>query len=161
MKKSLSFWMVLVQWVIGVEWLIAGWEKFAKPNFMDGIEKTLRLFASKSSFGSYARTMNNLIIPHANFVGQVVRVSELLLGLLFILSGLVWLRVKTISPLMRAMLTLGLLWGAFLNLNFFLASSWTGPSTEGVNFIMGAIQVVLAAYLAFGSTEKNKVARAK
>src|SRR4051812_36629935 len=118
MKKPI-FWLVLIQFVLALEWLVAGWEKWAKPDFMKGIGGTLGVFEHKTTFHGYATFMHAQITPHASLVGNVVRLSELLIAAALIGVGALALTKTRLSATWRWTIAITLLWAAFLNLNFY------------------------------------------
>lgn len=139
-------WLVLIQWVMAVEWLQSGWGKFTDSKFMDGIEKTLGAFSSpKNPNEWYASFLRDTAVPNADMFGNLVRTSELLGGLVLLIGGFLVLRsgvTKTVAWVLAVTL-LGL---AFMNTNFYFAAGYTSPSTAGVNMVMGLTQLILGVF---------------
>lgn len=146
MKKPDHYWLVLIQWVIAVEWLLSGVGKFTKPDFMGGIAGTLKAFASKSNYEWYQTIMNNWLVPNAELIGNVVRVSEVAIGLALLFLGYLTVQRKKVSQTLVMGLVVALYAGALLNLNFYLAAGWSSPSTKGINIVMGLVQAILGTY---------------
>lgn len=146
MKKSSSVWMVLVGWSLATQWLQAGWEKWTKPEFMTGIAKTLGLFAAKTPYRWYSSFVTTYLLPHASWLGNVVRASELLIGLDLVLLGVIILGQHTIRRWVATVMTIACYGAALLSLNFYLAAAWSGPSTAGLNVVMGLVEAILGTY---------------
>ena len=146
MKKTDHYWLVLVQWVIAAEWLLSGVGKFTKPDFMNGIASTLKAFEAKTNFEWYQSLMSNWLVPNAQLIGNVVRVSEVGIALALLVLGYLSIQRKKVSQTLVMGLVVALYAGALLNLNFYLAAGWSSPSTKGVNIVMGLVQAILGTY---------------
>ena len=145
-----ALWMVLMQGVIAFEWLKSGIGKFTKPGFMNSIEQTMTVFATKTPHQWYSEFLRANVIPNANYFGNVVRWTEVLVGITLLAAGIALVRQGKLSFLLHKVLLVALLGGALLNLNFYFAAGWSSPSTEGINIVMGLVQLVLVAYYAVG-----------
>ncbi len=145
-KKTALVWLVLIQWVLAYEWLQAAWEKFSKPDFINSISNTLAAFASKTSYGFYSHFLTSVGIPHAHLFGELVRYGELLIGAGLLVGGYMILTLRKLAKWQIALLITALLGGALLNLNFYWAAGWSGPSTSGINVVMGWISLILAIH---------------
>lgn len=150
-KKSNSstspvLWLVLIQWVIAYEWLSSGLGKFIKPDFMKTIGKTLGAFAAKTHFKFYGNFLHSTGVPNAQLFGNLVRYSEIFIGLGLAVGGYLVLTRRSLSFWWQLILVVSLFGGALLNLNFYFAAGWSGPSTEGVNLVMGLVQLILGLY---------------
>lgn len=139
-------WLTLVQAAVAFEWLRGGLEKFQRPNFMQSIDKTLVMFADKSKYGFYADFLRTVAVPRPVLFGNIVRVSELLAvcGLTVGNATLVWW--PGLHSAACGLLALTLLMGALLNLNFYLAASWSNPSVSSINTLMGLTQLILGIF---------------
>lgn len=146
MKKTSVAWFVLIQWVLAFEWLHSGWGKWSGSGFMTNINKTLSGFSTKNPNTWYANFLNNTAVPNAEVFGNVIRSSELLVGIALALAGILLLTQKRLHPLSLWVLVIACFGGALMNLNFFLASGWTSPSTWGVNVVMGLVQLILGLH---------------
>lgn len=146
MKKISVLWIILIQWALSIEWLHSGWGKWSDPGFINNIDKTLNGFAAKTPYISYGTFLRNSVIPNAHMFGNLIRSSEVLIGLAFLLSGLMLVNRKMLPQWASIAVVIAALGGALMNLNFFLASGWSSPSTWGVNLIMCLIQIVLGLF---------------
>lgn len=146
MKRASTIWIVLIQWVLAYEWLHSGWGKWAGPGFMNNIGKTLNGFITNNPNTAYASFLNNSALPNAELFGQIIRTSEIAVGIALVLGGVLLLAQKRLHPVATWLLVLALFGGALMNLNFYLASGWTSPSTWGVNVVMALAQLILGLY---------------
>ncbi len=147
MRDKISIkWLQAIQLVLAYEWLSSGLDKFLEDGFMAGIAKTLALFASKTSFGFYGTFLKNYAIPNAELFGNVVRYSEVLIGLGLSISVIAYYglpSLRRITSLFAAVAGIG---GALLNLNLFWAASFSSPSTAGINVVMGWTALIIGIY---------------
>ncbi len=146
MKRASVVWLVLIQFVLAFEWLHSGWGKWAGPGFMDNIGKTLEGFAAKTPYKAYGAFLTNNAVPNADLFGNSIRLGEMGVGIALVLSGIILLTQKRLPSWTVAVTAIALLGGALMNLNFFLASGWSSPSTWGVNMVMGFIHLIIAIY---------------
>lgn len=147
MNESVSIlWIILVQAVIAGEWLLSAQEKFLKPKFMQGIDSTLRLFADRTAFGFYKSFLKSVVIPRGKLFGNIIRISELLAAIGLAVGSVVLLAWPHMHDAASLLLIVTLFCGALLNLNLYLAAGWSGPTTTGINSIMGLTQIVLCAF---------------
>lgn len=161
-KQAPILWLVLIQWSIAYEWLTSGWGKFASPDFMNGIGKTLAGFASKTQFEFYANFLNATAVPNPTLFGNVVRCSELAVGLGLTAGGILMLWLKEVPKFVTIILVIALYGGALLNANLYMAAGWSSPSTAGINIIMCLVQAILGTYYLTTLFAKNskKVSKA-
>lgn len=143
-------WLILIQLTIALQWLLSGWGKFASDEFVVGFSKTINVFIAKTPNGSYASFLNEIVLPNADFFANLVRISEILIGLALVIFGVYYYTQRHLPISFRLLLVLALFGGALLNLNFYLAAGWSSPSTAGINMLMGLIQLILGAFYAKG-----------
>jgi hypothetical protein len=146
MKKASVIWLVFVQWVLAFEWLHSGWGKWSAPGFMDNIGKSLEGFAAKTPYTAYASFLKSSVVPNAELFGNTIRTGELAVGVALALGGILLLTQKRLPAVATWLLAIACFGGALMNLNFFLASGWSSPSTWGVNMVMGLALFILGVY---------------
>ncbi len=146
MKKTSVVWLVLVQFVLAYEWLHSGWGKWASSGFMDNIDKTFGVFISKNPHLGYTTFLQDTVLPNAQIFGNLIRTSEMAVGIAFLLAGILLLAKKQIPILVTWVLVVALIGATIMNINFYLASGWSNPSTAGINLVMGAISLILAIF---------------
>lgn len=137
--------LLFIQFIIGYEWIHAGWEKLHAGTFPLGMTKTLASFASKNPHTWYTQTILETMERHTALLGQLVQWGEFLTGLVLILTVCsLFLRMTLPFQRWMALLSCGaLLIGAFMNANFYLAAEWTSPSTSGLNMLLFWSQLAL------------------
>ncbi len=138
-KKDFSAWLVVIRLLLGVEWFMAGLGKVLQTDpttFPEGMAGTLGYFASANPNGWYVNLINNSFLPNANVFGYLVMWGELILGVILILG--LFVNFAAIGSI-------------FMNLNFFFAAGWLGPSTSSINWIMAGLGFILL--LGYGSKQ--------
>ncbi|MCL5411746.1 MAG: hypothetical protein M1150_03330 [Patescibacteria group bacterium] len=151
MKGRINFdWLVLIQMVIGYEWLQSGWEKIHSGTFASTIGKTLAAFtAAKNPNGWYVDFLKSSAIPNKELFANLTMYGELLVGIALLGGGLLLL-FTSLGGYARAyfwVLLAALVGGALMNLNFYFAAGWTSPSTSSVNVIMFLIELILIGFV--------------
>lgn len=160
-KPSVSMIGILVvQLIIGYQWLLSGIAKIAKGDFPSGLAAELA-DASAGTAGWYSGFLNTVIIPNAKAFGYIIEVAEILAGLALIIGPLIWLFAwnRTSYGLRVAIVVLMIaasVGGIFMALNFHVASGsnhpWTLPESAfdeaiDIDLIMTAIQTVITVVL--------------
>ena len=125
-------WTVLRVW-LGYEWITAGWEKITGGGWVGssaGASITGFLKGAVAKAGGahpsvqtwYADFINNVALPNAKTFSYLVAYGEVLVG---------------ISLILGALTVVGLIAGAFMNLNYMLAGTTsTNPNLYTVAFIL-------------------------
>lgn len=125
-------WTVLRVW-LGYQWISAGWEKITSPAWTgskvpSGINGFLQGAVAKSIGAKpvvqpwYGSFIKNFALPHAKIFSYLVASGEFLVG---------------ISLIFGALTLVGLLVGAFMNLNYMLAGTIsTNPNDYTVAMIL-------------------------
>lgn len=150
--------LLVVQLIIGYEWLLSGIAKIAPGNFPSGLGEELAGSAAGAS-GWYAGFLNSAIIPNAAAFGYIIEIAEVLAGIALIVGPLIWifawartpnnLRITVIVLMIAA--SVG---GIFMALNFHIANGgnhpWLIPDSPfdeavDVDLLMIAIQAVITA----------------
>ena len=146
MKKVSVTWLILIQFVFAFEWLYSAFGKWMHPEFMAGITQTLTAFGTKSAFHAYGQFLLENVVPHAQLFGNMVRGGELAVGLSLAVCGIIVLLIKRLPSSLSIISAITFFTAAFMNLNFFLSSGWSSPSTWGINVLMFCIQVILGIF---------------
>ncbi len=126
--KDSALWLAILRIATGWIFIQAGWEKIAEPGFVPGMAKTLGYFASKNPYPWMAGLLRTVAIPNAGFFGLLFSWGELLVGL---------------SLFFGILSQLGMLGALAMNLTFFFAAGWTGPSTATANELMAIAELVM------------------
>jgi thiosulfate dehydrogenase [quinone] large subunit len=148
--------LLVVQLIVGYEWLMSGLTKIVRGGFPSGLGDELR-DKSQGAAGWYKSFLDGSVIPHASTFGYLIEIGELAVGLALIVAAIVWLaRWERLSDGGRiavlAATVLASLGGIFMALNFHLANGaahpWFIPKDgfdEGVDLdsLLPAVQLVL------------------
>ena len=145
--------LLIVQAVIGYEWLAGGWSKAATSGFSDNIGQTLKNFAAKNPYAWYADFLNGFGAQNAKAFALAVQWGELLAGAALIAAVIAfgYVRAAAIRRWAARLSVAALVGGMLMSANFYLAAGWLSPSTKGVNMVMFWAQLALA-YCWAGST---------
>jgi thiosulfate dehydrogenase (quinone) large subunit len=111
--------VLLVQVVIGYEWLVSGLTKIVRGDFPAGLAAELRDM-SKAAPGWYRGFLDGTVIPHAAAFGYAIEIAELAVGIVLLVAVLrlpVWM-ARYLPGLTAAALVVGL----GLAVNFALAN---------------------------------------
>jgi len=137
----MNIYLKLIILLNGLLWAKSSYGKFVSGNFVDNLGKTLTAFASKNPYPWYKDFLNNVAIPNSQIFGTLTLYGEAFAALTLTFIPL-YLFFKPANQILRLLLILGLLTGAFLNLIFWLAAGWTSPSTDSLNLVMLGVQVI-------------------
>ena len=155
--------LLLIQILIGYEWLISGLTKLIDGGFPQGLAAELRE-SSQAAPAFYKSFLDSAVIPHGQLFGFLVEIGELAGGIALIATAAIWLlRWHRLSLNWQigvlAVTAAASLIGIFMNVNFHLANGGTHPwlippsgFDEGVDLdsLMPAIQLVLAGVAIYG-----------
>jgi uncharacterized membrane protein YphA (DoxX/SURF4 family) len=121
-KPSLSMiGLLLVEMIIGYEWLVSGVAKFVRGGFPSGLADEL-LEKSVGAPAWYGSLMKSAFIPYAEVFGYLIEITEVLAGIALIVGPFIWLcrwdrvsdRVRTAVLFFIAIAAIG---GTFLAIN--------------------------------------------
>ncbi|MDP9343030.1 MAG: NAD(P)/FAD-dependent oxidoreductase, partial [Actinomycetota bacterium] len=152
-----SVGLLAVQLVVAWEWVVSGLTKIVRGGFPQGLAADLRE-TSTDATAWYRSFLRHVIIPNAKPFGYLIEAGELIIGIVLVVAGLAWLlRWESLRrPQRDAVLlsTIGAcLAGAFLNLNFYLASGdplplflAKEPFDEGIglDLILPTLELIIA-----------------
>lgn len=148
--------LLVVQIVIGYEWLVSGVTKLWRGGFAAGLAGELR-DKSKGVASWYKGFLTNVVIPHGWAFGWIVLVAEMLVGIALMVGAAVWLarwsRLSTTArPVLVGLVTVAGIGAIIMNVAFHLANGaphpWLIPKAgfdEGVDLdsLMPLVEVVL------------------
>ncbi len=145
-STAVSFITVMgIQVLLGYEWWMGAWEKWASADYVSSMPVTLAYFASKNPFVWFAKFLTGFATTHAELFASLVRSGETLVALgLFLtaIAGLYARRGKTRRSTIIVVVA-ALLGGLFMNTAFYFASAWTSPGTHALNVVMFWSQALL------------------
>jgi len=153
---ALGVGFLLVQIVVGYEWLSSGMTKLVHGDFPRGLADDLHE-RSKDSYVWYRHFLESVVIPHASAWGYLIEITELAIGAILIVSAVVWLGRPRISrrvgAWLAALTVVASLGGLMLALNLTFANGYglgpIGPDSfdEGITLdvLLIGIQTILIA----------------
>lgn len=131
---------LLITLSIGLVWARSNWEKLIGGKFVDSLGVILTKAAEHNPYSWYKSFLQNTAIPNSIIFAQMVLWGEFLVAAAIIFSSVYLLKKK--NRFACIILILGLSGGFFLNLNFWLAFAWTSPSSDNLNLLMAAIELI-------------------
>lgn len=148
--------LLVVQVIVGYEWLLSGLAKVVRGGFPQGLEGELTE-KSEAVGGWFGSFLEGTAIPNATLFGYLVEVGELLIGAALIGAALVWFfrwgRLSSRGKYLVLLATiLGAAFGVFLAIALHLANAaphpWFIPwdafdEAVDLDSVLPAIQVVL------------------
>ncbi len=150
--RTAAIGFLLVQIVIGYEWLSSGLTKLKHGDFPGGLADDLDERAKQAS-SWYGHFLDSVIIPHASAWGYVIEIAELAVGVTLIVSALAWLTHPTrrAMPWLAGLTAAAAFGGLLLALNLTLANGYglgpIGPDSfdEGITLdvLLIGIQAIL------------------
>lgn len=148
MDKFYRIGFNLVLLTLGLDWLRSSVGKITSGKFVAGLTPILNKFISNNPNSWYNDFVKNMVIPNSNLFGNLTMWGEFLSAISITFGSFYLLLNKKGNKRIELLLLSGLIGGALLNLNFYLAAGWTSSSTESLNLLMFAIQAV--AIVVFG-----------
>lgn len=151
--------LLVMQIIIGYEWLSSGITKVASGDFPSGLSADLK-DSSGDAAHWYRSFLNGTVIPHGHLFGVLIEVGEIVVGLAFILAAIAWLaRWPRLSDSWHTTILvvtmLAALGATLLAVNFHLASGanhpWLIPKegfdeTIDVDTVLMMFQIALIAF---------------
>ena len=121
-----SIGLLLVQVVLGYEWLVSGLTKIVRGGFASGLEEEL-VDELPEAPSWYADFEDDFVIPNAELVGWLTIIAEVAIGLALIVAALLWMfRWERLPRPARSAILLATviscIIGIFLNIQFYVAS---------------------------------------
>ncbi len=138
--------LLLILLAIGLVWLRSSYGKLVEGTFVQNLGVTLSKVAPKNPYPWYKDFLTSAVIPNSQIFGTLVLTGEFLSAVLITAGALGLLLSPRPHKLLNKALIAGLLIGAFLNITFWLGFGYTSPSTDTLNLLMAAIQVIGAFY---------------
>ncbi|NRD79758.1 hypothetical protein HPT25_20690 [Bacillus sp. BRMEA1] len=149
--------------VIAYQWIIAFFNKVVTKNFFNELHKQMKGSVSDITFHPYATLFKNVGIPHFHLFGTMVMLSELFVGVVFLLYSIQKLMGKNNHIIAKLGLAATVI-GAFMNLNYallggdtlFVSSDNAFQEAISVDWFMFLMQVILIGHFYTASVKKNQ-----
>lgn len=127
---------------LGFIWSKSAYGKIISGNFADTLGVLLTKNAQNNPYLWYQEFLKNVAIPNSVLFGQLTLWGEALTAI-SIIGGALYLLIKnSSSKVAYFLLTGGLIGGLFLNINFWLAFSWTSPANDSLNLLMIMVELI-------------------
>lgn len=139
-------YLYLIMGLLGFIFLRSSIDKIEGGKFVGALAGTLGKFASKNPYPWYKSFLESVAIPNSVLFGNLTMWGEFFAGISLLGVSVILLFKKKVPKILYLVLILGLFVGAFLNVTFWFASSWTSPSTDGLNLVMSGVQIVCLIY---------------
>lgn len=140
--KNTNTYLYLIFSVIGYIFAKSSIAKIQGGNFVTSLAPTLEKFASKNPHPLCKSFLENIAIPNSNIFGLLTMWGEFFSGVTVGLLSLYLIFKPKVNRAIHILLAAGLLVGAFLNATFWMAAGWLSPSTESLNMVMFAVQII-------------------
>lgn len=140
-KKEMGLPFLYTLAAVDFIWLRSSSGKIIEGKFIGALGGTLQKFASSNPYPPVKDFLQNIAIPNSTTFGYLTVGGEVLVAL-SLAVGVVSMALRKLNKFTTIILAIGLLVGSLLNLTFWLASGWTGASTDGLNLLMFVIQTV-------------------
>ncbi len=138
--------LIAVLLILGFIWARSSYAKITGGVFAQSLGGILIKTAPTNPYPVYKNFLLTVAIPNSQTFGNLTVWGELLVAVA-ILGGGYLLFKGSANKLARKVLIAGLIGGAFLNLNFWLAFSSTSLSTDNLNLLMLATEAIGAFVL--------------
>lgn len=137
--------MLFIIFVTGLIWLRSSWDKISGGKFVDNLPSTLTKFANGNPYPWYKSLLQMVAIPSSQAIAPLIMWTEFFVALSLTLVPLLLL-LKRKNQLVVIFGILGGIGGMFLNGLFWLAAGWTSPSTDSLNLLMFALELIALLY---------------
>lgn len=138
MTANSLLWVILS---LGLLWAKSSYSKFTSGTFVSGLGETLTKVTPKNPYPFFKDFISSMVIPNASVFGFLVFWGEFLVAV-SIVAGTVMLLMNPLNRMATMVVIAGLLGGLLLNGVFWFGFGWTSPSTDSVNLLMAAIEVI-------------------
>lgn len=139
--------LLIVLLVTGLLWLRSSYGKFTSGTFVSSLAGILTKVADKNPYPWFKQFLVNTAIPNSQIFGFLILWGEFLIAVVMSVGVLVLLLTPKPNKLVNLMLLVSLIGGAFLNILFWLGFGYTSPSTDGLNLLMLAVEIIGIFYL--------------
>lgn len=146
MKKTGNGYLGLIFLVLAFTWVKSGWGKVSSGVFPENLGKTLLKFADSNPYPWFKTLLTDIAVPNSVAIGWLVQLGELTAAVLTGFSAAALIFKIKIPRAAQIFFGAGFSLAAVLNATFWLASGWTSGSTDSLNLVMMAIEIVGVIY---------------
>lgn len=133
------FWILLS---LGLLWARSSYGKLTGGTFVSSLGQTLSKVTDKNPYPFFKQFLTDVAIPNSQLFGQLVLWGELLSAIAITAGSLVLLFNPNAGKLVILGLVAGLVGGLLLNVVFWFGFGYTSPSTDSINLLMAAIEII-------------------
>jgi len=132
-RGRLPLFLAVVQAILGYEWLISGLNKLLAPRFDAHLAALLQHSTPGNPYRWYTAFLQRVVLPHHTLVAPLDQWGETAIGVVLLLSAVLWLvRPRDrLTVRVAGVAALALLGAALLNVNYFLQGvaplPWINP----------------------------------
>ncbi len=143
--------LLIILLATGLLWVRSSYGKFTSGTFILSLGGTLTKAADKNPYPWFKQFLVLFAIPNSQIFGFLTLWGEFLTAIAITLGAILYLSSKQ-TKLVNWILLPGLVGGAFLNIIFWLGFGYTSPSTDSLNLLMAAVEIIGIFYIL---TEKS------
>lgn len=132
-------------WVLlslGLLWSKSSYGKLTGGTFVSSLGQTLSKVSDKNPYPWFKQFLTDVTIPNSQLFGNLVLWGELLAAASITAGALLLLLNPNVSKLVYLAVILGLAGGLILNIVFWFGFGYTSPSTDSINLLMAAIEII-------------------
>ncbi len=134
--------LLLILLSVGLLWLKSSFGKIISGNFVSNLGATLTKTADKNPYPWFKQFLTSVAIPNSQVFGNLVMWGEFLSAVAITIGAFLLLVSPKVNKLVVLMLIVGLVGGAFLNINFWLGFGYSNPSTDSLNLLMAVVEII-------------------
>src|SRR3989344_5062129 len=127
---------------LGLLWVRSSYGKFTGGTFVSGLGQTLSKVSANNPYPWFKGFLASVAIPNSQLFGMLVLWGEALSAVAITIGSIILLLNPHPNKLVVLGLIAGLVGGLLLNIVFWLGFGSTSPSTDSVNLLMAAIEVI-------------------
>lgn len=137
-------WIILS---LGLMWSKSSYGKVTGGTFVSGLGQTLSKVVDKNPYPFFKQFLTDVAIPNSVLFGNLTMWGEVLVAISLTLGAILLLFNPGVNKLVYLAVIGGLAGGLLLNIVFWFGFGWTSPSTDSVNLLMAAIEIVGIIFL--------------
>lgn len=127
---------------LGLLWVRSSYGKLAGGTFVSSLGQTLSKVTDKNPYPFFKQFLTDVAIPNSVLFGNLTLWGEVLVAISITVGAILLLFNPSVNKLVYLVVIGGLAGGLLLNVVFWFGFGWTNPSTDSVNLLMAAIEIV-------------------
>lgn len=134
--------LLLIVLSVGLLWLRSSYNKFTSGTFVSDLSETLTKASAKNPYPFFKQFLTDVAIPNSQVFGNLVLWGEFLSAVAIAVGAILLLVSPSPNKFVSLVLIAGLFGGLLLNIVFWLGFGYTSPSTDSINLLMAAIEII-------------------